>query len=175
MRYISWFDHHLTAWIQRLPSQFNKPMIAASFIGLPGTVIVVGILFTVLALGVGEPRFAISTAAAIVAFGSLGLLKRVLRRVRPDTDYVKKYQLVDFSFPSGHSSGSFIIYGLLAHLANSHLISPWSAVAALILSFTAFLVGVSRVYLGAHYPTDVLGAWGLSALYLVLIIRVFNV
>lgn len=169
------FDQRLTAWVQSLPGWVGRPMVAASFIGLPATVVVVGVLFVLLALSSHNQKPAFSMVAALLALGSLGLLKRVLRRVRPDTPYVQKYQLIDYSFPSGHSSGALLVYGLLSYLAYTHLATPWSTLITLVLAATAFSVGLSRVYLGAHYPTDVLGAWTLAGLYLILIIKLARV
>jgi len=62
----------------------------------------------------------------------------------------------EFSFPSGHAQQAAVFFGLLA----LHFKKRWfTTVAAL----TVFLVGFSRVYLGAHFPSDVLAGWSLGA------------
>lgn len=78
------------------------------------------------------------------------ILKRKVQRIRPFRilQHVKvgKYPLQDFSFPSGHTTAIFSIITPLLFMASPGL--------SLVLILIAFLVGVSRVYWGYHYPTD---------------------
>lgn len=86
------------------------------------------------------------------------ILKRTFVRTRPEPA-VGLESLLDapdrFSFPSGHAAAAFSLFVPLAVV----LPLPWAA-AALAL---AFLVGISRCYLGLHYPGDVLAGWLLAA------------
>lgn len=72
-----------------------------------------------------------------------------------------------FSFPSGHATQAVAAWGLLAALAAAatrswpRKVAAWTACA-----LVTVLVGTARVYLGAHWPTDVLGGWALGALWL---------
>jgi undecaprenyl-diphosphatase len=97
------------------------------------------------------------------------LLKILFRRLRPATDYAAT--LKGFSFPSGHASHALAIYGLLAYAAWVFLPQPWGKIVSGLLALLVLLIGVSRVYLGAHFPTDVLGAWIISGIVLLAIIR----
>lgn len=69
-------------------------------------------------------------------------------------------EVVSQSFPSGHAMLSATVYltlgALLAQLAERKRLKLYVLTVALLLSF---LVGLTRVYLGVHYPTDVLGGW----------------
>jgi undecaprenyl-diphosphatase len=68
-----------------------------------------------------------------------------------------------FSFPSGHSSNAVTVYGsLAAHEKKNKLL--WTLAIVLPL-----LVGFSRMFVGAHYPTDVLGGWALGVIVVLLV------
>jgi undecaprenyl-diphosphatase len=74
-----------------------------------------------------------------------------------------------WSFPSGHSMGSFVVYGMLAYLIVLSVRRPLArntAVAGLALLILA--IGFSRVYLGAHFPSDVVGGFLAGTVWLTL-------
>ncbi len=98
-------------------------------------------------------------------------LKELTKRIRPDTPYVQHMLLKSYSFPSGHAYSSFLVGGLLAYLAWKHIRSAWKWLLITGLILTVFLVGLSRIYLGAHFPSDVLGGWILGSIVLFLIIK----
>jgi undecaprenyl-diphosphatase len=96
------------------------------------------------------------------------LLKDLFHRDRPQI--VKQLAHVDTtSFPSGHSMNSAIIYltlgALLARLTPRRVLKIYFLSIALLLTF---LVGASRVYMGVHYPTDVLAGWTAGLVWAVL-------
>ena len=68
-----------------------------------------------------------------------------------------------YSFPSGHSYVSALIAGSLACLGLLYFVSPWGWLAAVGFVVFAGLVGISRIYLGAHFPSDVAAGWILAA------------
>lgn len=96
------------------------------------------------------------------------LLKDVFQRQRPALHVIA---VGGWSFPSGHAMGSFVVYGMLAYLLLRVVRRPLPR--KLILVGTVVLVGLigfSRVYLGAHWPSDVLGGWNAGAVWLALCI-----
>ena len=95
-------------------------------------------------------------------------MKLLVHRQRP---YVVG-PLVDwsgYSFPSGHTIGATLLYGMLALMVVSY-IRPrrWRIATILLACFTVMMVAFSRVVLGAHYLSDVLGAMTLGATWLAL-------
>ncbi len=104
-------------------------------------------------------------AAALMAANMVGawiwndFLKEFFHRARPEP-FFGLPPPGDYSFPSGHSLCSFCFYGMMtalfvARVRNGFARAVIVAVATLIIAG----VGLSRVYLGVHYPTDVLGGW----------------
>lgn len=109
--------------------------------------------------------------AWIAAFFGGGVVERVVKvsvhRHRPV--FVAPGQIIDpFSFPSGHSMWSFIAVGMLLYILALywHPRRPWRRVAMTAGAAGIGLVGFSRVYLGVHYPSDVLGAWMAAAAWM---------
>lgn len=110
-----------------------------------------------LGLGVGE--------------GSLnGFFKWWFGRPRPGEDYAPMVEEKFFSFPSGHSMGSLCVYGFVAYLLVRHF-PRWRWPIRLLALSLIMTVGLSRVYLAAHYPGDVAGGFaaGIPCLFLALV------
>jgi undecaprenyl-diphosphatase len=99
--------------------------------------------------------FATSISGALVST----VLKHAFMRPRP-TIVPHLREVLSTSFPSGHAMESAIIYltlgTMLMRLADRRVTKVYCLVVAVVLTF---LVGVSRVFLGVHYPTDVIGGW----------------
>lgn len=101
-----------------------------------------------------------------------GFLKFWFGRPRPGEDYAPMVEEKYFSFPSGHSMGSLCIYGFLAYLLCRHYPSRrWGVRLGAALLVTT--VGVSRIYLAAHYPGDVVGGFaaGIPCLFIALVLH----
>lgn len=114
-----------------------------------------------------------SLALACVYSGLLMLgyngIKVVFRRKRPDTPYAAT--LRSSSFPSGHAASSMTAYGLIAYVLATEVVLPYGLIAGILVGLLPLAVGTSRVYLGAHHPSDVVAGWflGLGGLVLLLV------
>ena len=111
-----------------------------------------------LRISVGVP----ASLTAIVATIIQNSLKLAFHRARPDIT-LHLIEQGGYSFPSGHSFTNFIFYGMLIYLFRNRFKNKRTANAVtLLLCCLLFLIGLSRIYLGVHYPTDVLGGWALA-------------
>ena len=101
------------------------------------------------------------------------LLKRILQRPRPN-----EFRIIEetgYSFPSGHSMVSMAFYGYLIYLIYKYIKNKyikWISIIA--LSILICFIGISRIYLGVHYTSDVLGGFLLSISYLIIYVSVVN-
>lgn len=133
------------------------------------TLLTIITLFVVLYLWLKkELRSIIYVLSAAIGGGILvQILKALFARTRPDfvTHLVSE---VSMSFPSGHSAMSAVVYlslaVLLSKIEKSYKTRVFLISTALIISF---LVGLSRIYLGVHYPTDVLAGWMIGLFWAV--------
>ena len=102
------------------------------------------------------------------------VLKRIFERVRPDIFPVIAES--GYSFPSGHAMGAICFYGILAYFAGLGLKNRtmrWLLMAA--AGAYILLIGLSRVYLGVHYPTDILAGYTAGATWLFFCITLHRI
>jgi undecaprenyl-diphosphatase len=177
--YVAYFpiDLRLTRFVQQIGvSGFRSLMIAVSWPGDQSH----WLLITVIAAAFLYRRH--KSAAIFLFGGAIGgwllnnLLKVIIARPRPSASLVAVYaQRSTLSFPSGHVMSYVTVYGFLFFLV--YMLAPRSGgrIAALILlGALVGLVGLSRVYLGAHWASDVVGGYLYGAVWLTLIIHFYR-
>lgn len=164
------FDRGITDWAVAHRNGTLTPVAVA--ISLLGGTLAMTALATVTCLILSWRRR--WTAAALVAITGLGggLLvrggKRLTDRDRPPIEE-HLISVSNQAYPSGHSMGSFVVVGIVLAVALPGIHGPalraWTAIAAALF---VLAVGLSRIYLGVHWATDVLGGWCFGALWLIL-------
>lgn len=98
--------------------------------------------------------------------GSINIvLKSIVKRARPVG--IRLIEIGGYSFPSGHSASSLAFYGFLMYLIYKKCKNKKLKIASIIgLGLLILSIGISRIYLGVHYASDVLGGFLLSGAYL---------
>ncbi len=137
-------------------------------------VVVIIVLSTLLWLG-WKRSFAEAKCFALACLGALILnnaLKLTFSKARPEL-WPRLITETSFSFPSGHALGAIVLYGFLAYLFAQNwprLSAPMYGAAFTIIT----LIGLSRLYLGIHWPTDVAAGYGVGFLWLIVCITLLK-
>jgi len=151
------------------------PLRAITELGSTWAVTAVAIVVVLLGVALGMPRHGVAGALTVgLASIANSTFKLAIARERPDLlDPVVVER--GFSFPSGHSATGMVAYGVLAVVvARSALPAAARVVVVSACALIVALIGLSRVWLGVHYPTDVIAGWaagGLLVLVYVAVIR----
>lgn len=161
----------------------ERPTAPLDFLAYFFTFMGNGVTLTVLCIGAAQllRRTGQTTAALFSLLTLLGmplnvLLKFIVQRPRPSADLVRiLFAAQGSSFPSGHAMSSVIVYGFLGYLAWTFLPDVprrrfWTALCAM----TPLCISLSRIYLGVHWFTDVLGAWFFGLVMLFLLVDIYN-
>ncbi len=155
-----------------LISDFATPI--AKFITNFGGAIFIIALTALLVIAIKNKKIGLSIFTNLVIITVLNQsFKRILQRPRP-TEY-RIIQETGYSFPSGHSMISMAFYGYLIYLIYRYVKNKyikWISIS--LLSILICLIGISRIYLGVHYTSDVLGGFLISISYLVIYISAVN-
>ena len=154
--------------------KFNASTPIAKFITNFGGAIFVISLTTILFFLIKDKKIGISIIANLGIVTILNqIIKFIMQRPRP-TEF-RIIEETGYSFPSGHSMVSLAFYGYLIYLIykyinNKHL----KRTLIILLSVLICIIGVSRIYLGVHYTSDVLGGFLISFAYLIIYIELVN-
>ena len=154
--------------------KFNVSTPIAKFITNFGGAIFVISLTTILFFVIKDKKIGISI---ITNLGIVTILNQIIKFImqRPRPTEFRIIEETGYSFPSGHSMVSLAFYGYLIYLIykyinNKHL----KRTLIIILSILICVIGVSRIYLGVHYTSDVLGGFLISFAYLIIYIELVN-
>ena len=171
-------DLRIIRFIQRFDDPyFHWLMVAVSWPGYFGRQWVVALCVAALLL---RFRLKVEAACLLISLGSIWLLtnaiKFIVGRPRPSPDMVQVYYYpANCSFPSGHVTSYMALYGFLFYLVYTLMRhSPLRSALLIVLGAVMGLVGLSRVYLGAHWASDVFGGYCLGFIWLALTIYFYR-
>ena len=165
-------DRSLLLWIHQFANpQLDGAMLFITALGDPPMVITV-FISTVVWLGM-KRRYSDGIRFLIICAGGI-LINQVMKlffaKPRPEL-WTRLINEHSFSFPSGHAVGSMVVYGFIAYILAKEL--PvyrryiYAAASILIIA-----IGFSRLYLGVHYPTDIIAGYGVGILWLITCLKV---
>lgn len=172
------FDLTIERWVQGFtPVWFDALMRFISELGFPPLAYLLPSFIIILVFFIGLRWEATVLTISVVGIELLGtLVKLLVQRGRPTPDLVNVFSpLSDYSFPSGHvllfvgflGFLFFLLYTLARH-------SLARTIGLLVIGALIALVGISRVYLGQHWPSDVLGAYLMGSVWLALMIYLYR-
>lgn len=179
------FDTVIRGWFYSLRTEWLDPVIISlTYLGNTKTIIIICLILLILPqtrIHYGIPV----SAAAIVASSFNSFMKIIFQRPRPDIGY----HIIDqggWSFPSGHSITSLVVFGLLIWLMHNAGATTSTSryidkkrcsldnILTVLLLIPCFGIGLSRIYVGVHYPTDVLGGWMLGIIVIIVTITIME-
>lgn len=166
------FDSHVLNYFYTLRSPLlNSVMIGITNLG-GGIIVVFGFLVVVFLLKKKLYKLAFQFVFSVAGSEIVNfLLKNIFHRIRPQF-----HPLIienDFSFPSGHAMNSFVFYLSLSYIffqvtKNRKL----SIMVTIISTLLIIIIGISRIYLGVHYPSDVLGGYIAGIIWFVSLLLI---
>lgn len=161
------FDENIYNYIY----SFRSDLLDAIFktiTKLGNTLTVIIMVFVLLVFLGKENIYKLILTVATTVLTNQGL-KHIIRRARPD--HLRLIKENGYAFPSGHSMISIALYGLLIYLVYKNIKNKFiKTILISILSILILGIGISRVYLGVHYPSDVLAGFSIALPIIILIV-----
>lgn len=169
---LQWFDDPVREWIYSIRTPgLTAVLKVITYLGNWQTITLLCIallLFPKTRLRYGVPV----SAGAIFVTAFNKLVKHIFERPRPE----ESLHLIaegGYSFTSGHSITSMVVFGLLIYLVRKYVRNRKAAnLLTVVLAIPWIFIGLSRIYMGVHYPSDVLAGWALGAVVLMVIISI---
>lgn len=162
------FDNTIHNFIHSNTSVFiNNLMHSITFLGSTLFIVSLCLIIFIAFIIKGKKKRAFSIASILIVSTILNnVIKFIIRRPRPE--YIEVIENT-YSFPSGHMMASTTLYGFLIYLViNSQLAKKYKIIISTFLSLIILSVGVSRIYLGAHFASDIIGAFLLSLTLIII-------
>lgn len=175
--YLNHYDKLIIHFIQENRTQFlNNLMLSLTALGQGKVILTESLIATMLLLKLKKYHYLI-TLALSSAGGQFFVIffKNLLQRQRPEIINALTQENT-FSLPSGHSFTAIVFYGLILYLVYKNLKSTSLKIAVAVLGILLILaIGFSRIYLGVHWPSDVLAGYSLGMAWVVTTITLLKI
>lgn len=157
-------DQTLLRPVAHIPKIMTRPFVWLGRVTTP--LFWMTALVTVEGLVLVPGRLSWETLWVVALIPLATIIKIFFRRQRPPTLYAQSMRIKSYSFPSSHAYSAALAGGFVA----ARLFEASFPAVGLLVGLLVVVIGVSRVYIGAHYPSDVLAGWllGLGLLTMVL-------
>ena len=158
------FDSTIQTAIRgNLPSGVTQFWTSITILGNP--VIILAITLLVAAFFYFYKKWKIEAYFLLASFAAMGVastaLKYVYQRPRPSIQWLN--DTIGYSFPSWHTASTMMIAGAIVIVLQQRMKKGLARTAVqALLVFISILVAISRIYIGVHYPTDIIGGWLLA-------------
>lgn len=167
---LQWFDDPIREWVYSIRNPaLTEVLKVITYMGNWQTITllcIVLLLFRKTRLRYGVP---VSAGAIFVTIFNR-IIKLIFKRPRPEGS-LHLIEEGGYSFTSGHSITSMVVFGLLIYLVRKYVRNRKAAnILTAALAVPWIFIGLSRIYMGVHFPSDVLAGWALGAAVLVGII-----
>ena len=166
---VSLIDKSIHDFVIKFSSEITTSIMKIfTFFGSTIFIVILSIILFIIFIILKQKDKAFKTAGAIIISTIINnIIKIIIRRPRPE--YITVVEKT-FSYPSGHTMASTTLYGILLYLLlKSNLNKTYKIGFGIILGNLPLLVGISRIYLGAHFFTDVFGGYLLSGIILTIV------
>jgi undecaprenyl-diphosphatase len=171
------YDRRITDYIIsfRTP-QLNKFFQAITEVGdLYGYLIVAALSTIIFYLKFKNWRYVLEMIFVLLISGLANVaLKQVINRARPDAEHL--VSVATLSYPSGHAMSAMAFYGFMIYLMYNFKLNGWLKTGLIIIfGLMIIAIGISRVYLGVHFPSDIAGGYIAGIIWVVFCIVLFHV
>lgn len=175
------FDVNISMFFYSIRTPFLTTLMEwTSAIGLSGTLVISALLVIVLSIRKHAREAVLLSLTLIMGLLLDNSLKFIFARPRPQIAPIQN--VGNYSFPSGHAMNAFLFYSLLVYLSFHFFKRKNMRIIAIVFSIImVLLIGASRVYLGVHYPTDIIAGyiagfwWFVTVLLLEKTLRFFGI
>ncbi|MDP4183166.1 MAG: bifunctional DedA family/phosphatase PAP2 family protein [Bacillota bacterium] len=172
---LSVFDNTIYGYLRKLLSEdMTDFMKLITAIGSGLTLILIALIC--LYLSRRNKRYSFFSKMTVLNLALVSVLneafKVIFHRQRPDI--LRLVEAGGFSFPSGHSMISMSFYGFIAYLFYANMKSRWKYLVIGMFSVMIVFIGISRIYLGVHYASDVLAGFSAGLAWLAVFVMLVN-